>query len=834
VVEWHTRPAQPAQYYPFPSDLHPVYLSALKELGIQELYTHQWLSWKHAKAFENIVVTTGTASGKSLCYNLAVVDRLLKDENVRALYIFPTKALAQDQQAGLKKIEQIIDRSSAQKFHISPAIYDGDTPSSVRANIRSKARIILTNPDMLHTGVLPHHTIWAEFFRGLQYVVIDEMHVYRGVFGSHVANVLRRLMRIAKFYGADPQFFLTSATIGNAQELAERLIEAPVKIIDEDGSGRGPRHFLIYNPPIINPDLGIRRSVAQESVRLAEDLLADDVQTIIFGRTRRSVELILTYMRGRFEGNTDAFSRTDPKETVRGYRSGYLPTKRREIEGGLRAGDIRAVAATNALELGIDIGRMGAALLAGYPGTIAATWQQAGRAGRGDDPALAVLVTSADPLDQFLARYPSYFFDRPHEQGLINPDNPLILLGHLRCAVFELPFTVGDGFGNIPEAQLLELLDYLSEEGLLHRSGNKYYWMFDQYPSQSISLRSASTERVRLFLTNVDDQNIQTIGEVDRESATWMVHPGAIYLHEGKMFYIRSLDLEQGKAFLENTAVDYYTEAQSETTVELIEKSDEAKVPGGFKGYGDLKITTQVKGFRKIHWQTHENLGQSPLNLPPGQLVTTGYWITLSDEAVEQLRANGMWSNTPNNYGTGWGIIRLRVRERDDYRCQNCGLLEATREHDVHHKIPFRAFTSAEEANKLSNLVTLCPTCHRRVETAVRVRSGLAGLSFVLGQLAPLFLMCDTRDLGVYSDFQAALSDGHPAVVLYDLVPAGIGFSQRLFEVHSELLTHAYELVASCSCTDGCPSCVGPGGESGYGGRAEALALLQVLSGINM
>ena len=830
VVEWHTIPAQIARLVPFPADLHPALAGALINLGLQELYLHQSISWDYANKLENVVIKTGTASGKSLCYNLAVLDALIRDPDARALYLFPTKALAQDQLTGLQKLTSAVSIYQPKNTPLKSAIYDGDTPSKARSAIRSSSRIILTNPDMLHTGVLPNHTIWAEFLRNLRYVVIDEMHVYRGVFGSHVANVLRRLKRIASFYGASPLFFLTSATIGNAKELAEQLIEAPVALVDEDGSGRGSRHFIVYNPPVVNSELGIRRGVVQESVRLAEDLLAGGVQTIIFGRTRRSIELILTYLRERLPRGEVELEKDKFTESVRGYRSGYLPSERREIEGGLRNGAVRAVVATNALELGIDIGKMGAALIAGYPGSIAATWQQAGRAGRGQETALAVLLTSSDPLDQFLARYPEYFFGRSPEQGLINPNNLLILIGHLRCAAFELPFQDGESFGNIPAEQLHEMLDYLREEGLLHYSGGKYFWIADQYPSQGISLRSASADRIRLLIAGDDEQTVRTIGEVDRESALWMVHPGAIYIHEGRTYYVQSLDLEQGKAMMIPASLDYYTEAQSDTRVELLEEYAETTVKGGVKAYGDLKITTQVKGFRRIHWQTHENLGQSGLELPPSDLITMGYWITLSEIAVERLRSMGMWSNAPNNYGPEWNATRQRVRERDGYRCQACGALESSREHDVHHKIPFRIFASAQEANQLDNLVTLCTACHRRVETAVRVRSGLAGLGFVLGHLAPLFLMCDPRDLGVHSDPQALLAGGQPSVILYDNVPAGIGFSERLFEIHAELINHALALVSTCSCVDGCPSCVGPGGEAGYGGKAEAIALLEVLS----
>jgi DEAD/DEAH box helicase domain-containing protein len=745
------------------------------------------------------------------------------------------------------------------------ATYDGDTPAQARPAIRATARLVISNPDMLHTGVLPHHTLWADFFRHLQFVVIDEMHAYRGVFGSHVANVLRRLKRIARFYGSSPQFILTSATIANPIELAEQLIEEPVVLVDDDGAARGARHFLIYNPPVVNRDIGLRRSALLESVRLAGDLLQHDVQTIVFARARRTVELILSYLRHgwaedaeRARSETLAHQESLPSPAngrgargegpIRGYRSGYLPRQRRQIERGLREGRVRAVVATNALELGIDIGGMGAAVLAGYPGTIAGTWQQAGRAGRQEEASLAALVTSANPLDQFLARHPDYFFDRSPEQALINPDNLLILLGHLRCAAFELPFRVGGSFGRVEGAQVAEFLQFLQEAGVLHQSGDKYFWMADQYPAEDISLRSASSEVVVLQAWDRDEWT--TIGQVDLASSHWMVHPGAVYLHEGQTYLVEELDLAQHIARLRASDVDYYTQPRSETTVRLLEKLDEVEARGATKAYGEIAVTSQVMGFRKVKWFTHEQLGVGEVSLPPTELVTTGYWLALTEETVARLRDEGLWTNDPNDYGPNWLAQRDRARARDGYRCQNCGALEKGpalspvlssskgrvlnsskgRAHHVHHKIPFRAFASYQQANQLSNLVTLCPHCHRRAELAVRMRSGLAGLAFALGHLAPLFLMCDARDVGVHSDPQSPLADGQPAVVIYDQVPAGIGFSERLFELHDELMVRAHELVVACECADGCPSCVGPAGEDGLGGKRETLALLEALS----
>ncbi|MGA9349722.1 MAG: Zn-binding domain-containing protein, partial [Anaerolineae bacterium] len=536
--------------------------------------------------------------------------------------------------------------------------------------------------------------------------------------------------------------------------------------------------------------------------------------------------------RGGGEGPGPALSRSPERsegaaEGVRAYRSGYLPHQRREIERGLREGRVRAVVATNALELGIDIGGMGAAILTGYPGTIAGTWQQAGRAGRQNEASLAALVASANPLDQFLARHPDYFFGRSPEQALINPDNLLILLGHLRCATFELPFQAGESFGRVEGARVTEFLQFLQEAGILHQSGDKYFWMADQYPAEGVSLRSASPETVVLQARDGDEWT--TIGQVDQASAFWMVHPGAVYLHEGQAYLVEELDLEEHIARLWAAEVDYYTQPRRETTVRLLDKFDEVEVCGATKAHGEIAVTSQVIGFRKVKWYTQEQLGLGEVSLPPTELQTTGYWLALTEETVVRLRELGLWTSDPNDYGPNWLAQRDRTRARDGYRCQACRVLEQGRAHDVHHKIPFRAFTSYQQANQLSNLVTLCPRCHHRAELAVRVRSGLAGLSFALGHLAPLFLMCDACDVGVHSDPQSPLADGRPAVVIYDQVPAGIGFSERLFELHDELMARAYELVAACECTDGCPSCVGPAGEDGLGGKRETLALLESL-----
>jgi len=844
----HSFPARASDTRPFPSTLHPAIVNALKRNGIEALYSHQLVAWDCMENLQSIVVATGTSSGKSLCYNIPIVDRFLNDPSMRALYLFPTKALAQDQAQILSNLtdqisNELITEDSHNHLHDSPelsrghlgepnpiSVYDGDTPTKSRPLIRSNARIILTNPDMLHYGILPQHTFWDTYFSNLNYIVIDEIHTYRGVFGSHVANVIRRLKRITNFYGGKLQFILTSATIANPVELAERLIEESVILLDTDGSSRGDQEFIIYNPPIVNQELGLRRSAIHESIRLADDLLAYDIQSIIFGRSRRTIELILSYLRDKGHA-----SDMKNQEFIRGYRSGYLPGQRRAIEQGIREGVVKVVVATNALELGIDIGGMGAVLMVGYPGTIAATLQQAGRAGRGEKSSLAILVATADPLDQFLALHPEFIFERAPEQALIDPDNLLILLAHIKCAAFELSFEHGENFGLAEPQVVQEILEFLTHNGELHESGERYFWMVDQSPAQAISLRSTTTDNVTLQIAvdqlNDNSSRSNTIGVLDKISAMWMAHPNAIYLHEGEPYLVSELDLENNIAWLSKTDSDYFTEPRRSTEIQLLQQISESSVRGAVKSYGEVKVTSQVIGYRLIKWFSHEQIDIRELSLPPTELETTAYWLSLSETTVEMLRESELWKNDPNDYGPEWNKKRQQVRARDGYRCQICGAQEAKRSFDVHHKIPFRMSQIRHQANALENLITLCPRCHRRVERNVRVRSGLAGVAYVFGHLAPLFLMCDIRDIGVHADPNSPLANGNPAIILYDQIPAGIGLSQKLYEFHEQLIGRAVDLVAACNCPNGCPSCVGPGGEHGQGGKIEALAILQELIG---
>ncbi|MFN2166323.1 MAG: DEAD/DEAH box helicase, partial [Anaerolineae bacterium] len=569
ISRWQRLPPRPARYADFPDGVDPRLVKALLQHGIERLYTHQAKAVGDALRGLNVVVVTPTASGKTLCYNLPVLDRLLADPSARALYLFPTTALAQDQLAELGGLQGTLahlsaappskplatDPSSrplagmANPARLEAHTYDGDTPQAARPRIRKTARIVISNPDMLHAGILPHHTRWAAFFQGLRFLVLDEIHTYRGIFGSHVANVLRRLKRVCAFYGSSPQIICASATIANPLELAEHLTEERFVLVgpEEDGSPQGEKHFLFYNPPIVDRELGIRRSAVSDARLLAERFLAAGIQTIVFARARLTTEVLLTYLR-------DAALRDglDPKR-VQGYRGGYLSSERREIERGLRERQVLGVVATNALELGINIGHLDACLMTGYPGTIASTWQQAGRAGRRTDTSAAVLVAGASPLDQYMITHPDYFFGRSPEQALLNPDNLAIAVNHVRCAAFELPFARDEAFGRFPYTQ--EVLAFLEEEGLLRHSGGQWHWTDQSYPAEAISLRAAEMDNFVVVDTSqaggAGGGQGRAIGVVDRQSVPLLIHEGAIYIHGGVSYLVRRLDWEGRRAEVE-------------------------------------------------------------------------------------------------------------------------------------------------------------------------------------------------------------------------------------------------------------------------------------------
>src|SRR5690349_21147044 len=552
-------PAVAAQHTRFPEALDARLTAALASRGITQLYTHQGEAIAHALAGRHVVVVTPTASGKTLCYNAPVLNSILQDPSSRALYLFPTKALAQDQLAELQTMCETIAAQSGEE--IGAFTYDGDTPQDARRTIRARAHLVLSNPDMVHSGILPHHPRWAKLFENLRYVVVDELHAYRGVFGSHLCNVLRRLRRICRHYGSNPVFLCSSATIANPRELAERLVEQPFELVERSGAPRGEKFFVFVNPPVVNHQLGIRRSYLGESRRVAGEFLKRNLQLIVFAQSRLATEILTTYLKDDFQEIPGA------PERIRGYRGGYLPLRRREIEKGLRAGSVRAVVSTNALELGIDIGALDVAVMAGYPGTIAATWQRAGRAGRRTARSAAVMVASSAPLDQFVVRNPSYFFDAPPEHALINPDNLHILVDHVKCAAFELPFTTTEQYGKHDVQQVLGILE---ESGFVHRTGpaeggvdeaspdGTWQWTNESYPADAVSLRSISSDN---FVVVDTTNGADVIGETSFNSGPPTLHEKAIYLLEGALYQVERLDFEGRKAYVRQIDCDYYTDA---------------------------------------------------------------------------------------------------------------------------------------------------------------------------------------------------------------------------------------------------------------------------------
>jgi DEAD/DEAH box helicase domain-containing protein len=763
----HHIPAREAQWAPMPDWARLELAAAYRDKGVERLYSHQARAAEIVRGGRNAVVVTPTASGKTLCYNLPVLNAVLENPDTRALYLFPTKALAQDQLAELHDLGRRLDNS------FGVFTYDGDTPSDARASIRSQGHIVLTNPDMLHAGILPHHTRWTRLFENLRYIVLDELHTYRGVFGSHLANVLRRLRRVAKFYGASPQFIACSATIANPGELAERLAEAPFECVAENGAPSGEKYFTFYNPPVVNRYLGIRRGYIGEASRIAQEFLKRNLQTIVFANSRLHTELLLTYLQ---QANPAPIGREQP---VRGYRGGYLPGERREIERGLRAGQIRGVVSTNALELGIDVGSLDAAVLAGYPGTIASTWQRAGRAGRRAGGSCAVLVASSAPIDQFIVRHPDYFFGRSPEHAYVQPDNLEILVNHLKCAAFELPIAADERFGGEDAGPLCARLE---EAGFLHRAGGSWHWTEQAYPADTVSLRAVTSDNfVIVDVTGAPE----VIGETDFSSALTAVHPKAVYLHQGQQYQVERLDFDERRAYVKRVDLEYYTDAIRYTQVRVLEVAESARLArtrgeyGGddarhedaaTRNHGDVLVRSQVVGFKKIKFFTNENLGSGKLELPENEMHTTAFWLTLERPLLDSLP--------------------FSVRERQNGMH---GLLFA-----------------------LGSVATLLLMCDRRdLGTAIGERPPSPGLAI------------DWQDAGAAAGDEPEYFE--PNLYLYDAYPGGIGFSEPLYLTTELLLARTRELIAACPCERGCPSCVGPSGELGEHGKEVALLILQRL-----
>ncbi|HEY3066882.1 MAG TPA: DEAD/DEAH box helicase [Methylomirabilota bacterium] len=755
-------PARPPLWAPFPPGLDPRLVDALAARGIERLYSHQARTCELVEKGHNVVVVTPTASGKTLCYNLSALQTLLVQPDARVLYLFPTKALAQDQLAELEEIAKALP-------DLRMFTYDGDTPQDARRAVRARANLVLTNPDMLHSGILPHHTKWAMLFQNLRYVVIDELHAYRGVFGSHLANVLRRLRRICRHYGSAPQFVMASATIANPGELAARLIGDAVEEVTESGAPTGEKTFLCYNPPVVNPELGIRAPYLGEAAKIALRFLTEKLPTIVFAQSRLSTEVLLSTIKD------GVATRTGDSGIVRGYRGGYLPTRRRAVEQGLRAGDVLGVVSTNALELGVDIGHLDVAILAGYPGTIASLWQQAGRAGRRSGPSAAVMVASSAPIDQFMATHPGYLFGTPPEHARVNPDNPFILVSHLKCAAFELPIAEEERFGDVDVRRYLAALE---DEGVLHRAGARWHWAAETYPADHVSLRTVTTDNFVVMDTTARDEKQtkkrQIIAEVDWGSAFATIHPKAIYLIESDAYEVQELRFredEEKVAYVKKVVVDYFTDAVSAKGVWILQRLADREHRAYVAEQGEVLVAEKVVGFKKIKLRTLENVGAGEVELPQQEMQTTSVWMTIPSDTLE-------------------AVSRSREELID-------GLRAVT--YLLHH---------------LSPIFLLCD---------------IRDLGSWLGDTTPAHTgAVATRE----STRRRLLEAEHfqPTIYLYDSHAGGIGLAERLFEVLPALLARGLETLEACGCRAGCPSCVGPVNEVGRRAKTTAAALLRALT----
>lgn len=794
IVHWQVLPPRPATFGPWVEKLDPKLVAILKARGIDQLYSHQSEAIRQSLAGEHVVVVTPTASGKTLCYNVPVLQRLYLNPEARALYIFPTKALSQDQMLELHSLSEGLERD------IKVFTFDGDTPPNARRAIRNSGHIVVTNPDMLHSGILPHHTNWIKLFENLETIVIDEVHQYRGIFGSHMANVLRRLKRICEFYSVSPRFICCSATIANPAELVEDLVDEKFTLVNSSGAPAGERHVLFYNPPVVNAELGIRASSIKAASRVAARLIVEGAQTIVFARSRKRVEVITTYLRRIMRRLREDAS------TIQGYRGGYLPLERREIERRVKNGTIRGVVSTNALELGIDIGQLEAAVLAGYPGTVSSTWQQGGRAGRRASTSLVVVVMNSSAIDQYLANHPGYFFTASPEHGIINPDNLFILTAHLKCGAFELPFVKGEKFGKL---DIQPLLDFLDGERILRQKGGRYYYSSDRYPAEEVSLRTA--DPCNFVILDVIRNNT-VLGEVDFASAPEMIHEEAVYLHQTRPYLIERLDWEGRKAYAREAELDYYTDAVTKRDIRVLACNMEHVIPlpneniildaweapgspmdditehlerrkeiilsaperdvdniiylhgdgpeaearldrTATHNWGEVSVTTLVTKYKKIRFETHENVGFGEVHLPEQELQTEAYWISFEDWIEGYLASRGL------NIG---GAIRA--------------------------------------------------------------------LSSALGSAAPMHVMCDPRDVRSVPMVKSPFVQ-KATIYLYDYYPGGVGISRKVFELQETIWSSVLGMIEDCHCEKGCPSCVGPPVEVGSTGKQSALVLLREVVG---
>ena len=727
-------PARAAEYAPIPRSVSAPLRTALASRGIEQLYSHQEEAIEAVGQGEDVVVVTPTASGKTVCYNVPVIDAV-RNQGAKALYLFPTKALSQDQ------VAELLELNKAADLAVKVFTFDGDTPGDARQAVRKHGDIVVTNPDMLHQGILPHHTRWARFFESLRYIVIDEAHIYRGVFGAHVANVMRRLLRLAAFYGANPQFILCSATIGNPGELSEQLIGRPVRAITRSGAPQGPKTLLLWNPPVVNPDLGIRASARSQTARIARTAVAAGARSIVFAKTRTMVEVLTRYLKDAFDSDTRKPAR------VRAYRGGYLPNERRNAERALRDGQIDCVVSTSALELGVDIGALDVCVLNGYPGSIAGTWQRLGRAGRRQKHSLGVLVASSEPLDQYVVRHPEFFMDSSPESARIAPDQALILLDHVRCAAFELPFQDDELFGAVEPSEFLE---YLQEEQVLHHEGGRWHWMTDSYPANAVSLRRVADGN--FVVIDITDGQNKVIAEVDYAGAAMTIYEGAIYQIQARPWQVETLDWEGRKAFVRETRADYYTEAIDYTRLKVLETFDAEAHDDGLCGHGEVHVIRRVAGYKKIRFYSHENIGYGDVKLPDHEMHTTAVW----------------WRVSP-------GVIEAHFSSMSDALDGFQGASYA-----LHHSAALATMT----------------------ETADIGRAVGSGDGSWVGEHG--------RSRLVRGATSRSLEEFEPVIFLYDSFPGGMGIAQPLYVRRHELIERALMLIGRCECVAGCPACIGP------------------------
>jgi DEAD/DEAH box helicase domain-containing protein len=758
-------PAEPGSFVPFPEKLDGKIAAALRNRGIDRLYTHQAAVWEEAQMGKNVVVVTPTASGKTLCYNLPCLQALLADESARCLYLFPTKALSQDQQSELNELS-----GGENGINIKISTYDGDTPESLRISARDTGRIIISNPDMLHAGILPNHPKWIKFFSRLKFIVIDEAHAYRGVLGSHVANIIRRLCRITAFYGASPQFILCSATIGNPKELAESLIGLPVSLVDNNGAPRGEKRIILYNPPLVDAVQGIRRSAVTESRRWMVALLRAGIKTILFAHSRIKTEIAASYVN---EDIANIFT-DNSRIRVEPYRGGLLPNERREIERGLREGAIQGVVSTNALELGIDIGGLDASVVAGFPGSFNSFWQQSGRAGRRGGTSVSVFVATAAPIDQFIMNDPDWFFRKNAEEGRVDPDNPYILTDHVKCACFELPFRdEGIGNGEAFGSNALDALEFLEEAGIVRHTGSavsgedengnvpdrgqgnsvshsRWHWADRSFPAEGISIRSATADNV--VIIDVTNGRNTVIGEIDRPSAQELVFDNAVYIHLGRQYLVENLDIANRKCLVREAEVNYFTDALVKTDIKVLTEDEKFIIGSGGcceAVLGDVLVRSQVTKFKKLRFRTHENIGYGNVDLPEEEMQTRALVLLFGPEGAGGKALAGM----------------------------------------------------DEQA----------------------IGAALSGAGTLIRNIAPVFLLCDPRDLGIAE----RVRDPHfgiPALYIYDKYPGGTGLAEGLAQrlgggSHGGLFAAVADALFRCPCKLGCPSCVGAGGDKAAAGE---------------